>query len=110
MDVIRVRMDIGSMMAVTFKGPVYNMFCLAPNWFKDLQEILPKVKPQVCMSVFKTYIGGWTTTHRMNEPVKLSCFFGCQEAQDEMLHYIWCTPLWLLVAEEFGCSDRKSVV
>ena len=26
-----------------------------------------------------------------------------------MLHYIWCTPLWLIVAEAFGGSPTLSI-
>ncbi len=101
--------DLMSKMEITFGGTLSSVFRIAPNWFEVLRGILPLVKPQVCMSLLKTFVGGWTTTHRMHEPNKLSCLFGCRHEKDEMLHYIRCTPLWLIVAEAFGCSSALCI-
>ena len=38
----------------------------------------------------------------MHEPVKLPCLFGCRDAPDELLHYLYCTPLWLIAGEVLG--------
>ena len=48
---------------------------------------------------FKTYIDGWTTSHRLNESVTLPCIFGCQHEKDTLVHYLTCAPLWHIVRE-----------
>ena len=64
------------------------------------------------MCLFKTLIGGWATTHRMHEPIKLNCIFGCRHEPDDIHHYVLCAPLWQIVGEvlsersPFPLADR----
>ena len=51
------------------------------------------------MCLFKTWLGGWTTSVRMNESVKMNCLFGCTDARDELRHYVECSPLWQIAGE-----------
>ena len=54
------------------------------------------------MCVLKTWIGGWTTSRRMPEEVKMDCLFGCADQPDSLVHYLHCAPLWLLAGEALG--------
>ena len=56
------------------------------------------------MCVLKTWIGGWTTSNRLHEPFRKNCLFGCQHENDDLKHYIRCSPLWQLSAETLGVS------
>ena len=39
------------------------------------------------MCIFKTYIGGWTTSSRMHEHDLCSCLLGCRDSKDNINHY-----------------------
>ena len=54
------------------------------------------------MCLFKTWIGGWTTSIRMHEETALECIFGCKDEPDELSHYLKCAPLWSIVGEVMG--------
>ncbi len=73
-----------------------------PDWYPKLLKVLPRTKQQASVALFKTFIGGWTTTHRMHEPSKLKCLFGCFDATDDLPHYLFCTPLWMIAAGAVG--------
>ena len=72
---------------------------LSPHWLGDLSAVLPLVKQHTSMCCFKTILGGWTTSARMHEPVKLQCIFGCRDELDCMNHYLLCAPLWHICSE-----------
>ncbi len=48
------------------------------------------------MRVIKTWVNSWGTSYRMHEDVLFSCLFGCQDAEDSMIHYVQC-PFWLML-------------
>ena len=61
------------------------------------------------MCTFKTLIGGWTTSHRMHEPIHLPCIFGCRGEQDTQLHYLQCFPLWHIATTVLGIEAPWSI-
>ncbi len=61
------------------------------------------------MCLFKTIIGGWATTHRMHEPTKLNCIFSCKDEQDDIRHYVVCSPLWQIVGEVLSMQSPLSL-
>ena len=73
---------------------------LPVNWLECLLPILRSVRTHTSMCIFKTYIGGWTTSIRMHEPVKRSCIFGCRGQWDDLYHYIECAPLWSIASKQ----------
>ena len=42
------------------------------------------------MTYIKTISNGWCTSSRFHEPIRYSCIFGCDEARDELRHYLCC--------------------
>ena len=74
------------------------------NWYSTLASLLPSLKVQAGIAVFKTFIGGWTTSHHMHEGSRLECIFGCKGCSDTLEHYLLCAPLWLIAAEAGGFS------
>jgi hypothetical protein len=58
----------------------------------------------VRMCWLKAIAGGWCTSHRLAEPVKLSCVFGCEGEKDNFHHYILCPSMWHICAEALGGS------
>ena len=79
------------------------------DWFVPLQKSLRCVKQHTAMCVFKTYIGGWTTSHRMSESDKLPCIFGCRHEQDKQNHYLLCAPLWYIVRQAMEIDVPLSI-
>jgi len=75
---------------------------LPVNWFENLLPILKSVKSHTAMCIFKTYIGGWTTSLRMHEPVKRRCIFGCSGQWDDLYHYLECAPLWDIACKQIN--------
>ena len=57
----------------------------------------------MCLS--KTYIGAWTTSSRMHEPILRNCLLGCNDCQDNIGHYLQCSPLWQIACEALGVTD-----
>ena len=58
--------------------------------------------PHPAMSVVRTLCNGWCTTHRMHDPERLGCVFGCPKASDTLAHYLQCDVLWALVSRALG--------
>ena len=83
----------------------------------------------------KTITNAWTTTHRLQEPKLLQCFFGCEcpmiyenetkvgldaapfpmlerhsAARDDLSHYIKCPILWNIVAQSLAGLTPVTVV
>jgi hypothetical protein len=91
-------------------GPVLkHQICLPVDWYDKVQNTLKSCSPHLCSCVFKTWIGGWTTSHRMHEPTVMQCFFGCVDEQDTLMHYMQCAPLWLLAGEALQCTPPFSI-
>ena len=57
------------------------------------------------MCIFKTYIGGWTTSSRMHERDLRSCLLGCCGSRDNINHYLQCSPLWQIACAALGVED-----
>ena len=84
-------------------GPTVSSTLSVPvDWVVSLCAILPCVRQHTAMCVFKCLTGGWTTSHRMHEPDRLGCIFGCREQHDEIGHYFLCSPLWQIAGEALG--------
>ena len=77
---------------------------LSPDWHIPLFLAFSSVRVYVKMCWLKTIAGAWCTTHRLAEPVKLTCVFGCVEEHDTFLHYILCPSVWHICAAALGCS------
>ena len=69
------------------------------NWVAALLEVLRNVRPHTASCVFKSLIGGWTTSALMHEQIRLTCIFGCREQPDEINHYFVCSPLWQIASQ-----------
>ena len=37
----------------------------------------------------------------MHEPLELPCIFGCRNCDDEIRHYLLCSPLWQIASGAF---------
>ena len=72
------------------------------NWFPKLCQILKECGAHTSFCLLKTWVGGWTTSHRMHEDQKLECLFGCPHEPDNLAHYLECAPLWFIVGEVVG--------
>ena len=90
-------------LSITVGETLAHSFVLPVNWFVHVLSTLQHTKEHVKMCVFKTWIGGWTTSVRSHEPVCMDCLFGCHgDAKDDLRHYIECSPLWQLAGEALG--------
>lgn len=69
--------------------------------FPSLPSLL-QLSPHSAMCVLKTWLNGWTTSHRMHEPFLRSCIFGCVDAHDDLCHYVQCEALWTAVGNASG--------
>jgi len=63
----------------------------------------------VAVCALKTWLGGWTTSHRMHEEVVLACLFGCP-AKDEWVHYACCPALRRITAPAVGLPRAPSLI
>ena len=61
------------------------------------------------MCLFKSYIGGWTTSSRMHEPIIRNCLLGFSDRQDNIKHYLQCSPLWQIASGALGVTDPFSL-
>ncbi len=86
-------------LVVTLGVEVSSSLRVPVNWVATLLEVLRNVRPHTASCVFKSLIGGWTTSVRMHEHERLSCIFGCREQPDEINHYFLCSPLWQIAGQ-----------
>ena len=82
---------------------------MRPDWFRQLQCVLSGCKVFLRICWLKTISNAWCTTHRMHESVLWPCVFGCNDAKDEMLHYLVCPVLWQIATEKLGPEDSFSI-
>ena len=87
----------------TYASPLLLEF--PGEWYNLLTPILRQCKPYVGMCIFKTFIGGWTTSSRMHERNLRSCLLGCTDCADNINHYIQCSPLWQIACSALGVVD-----
>ena len=72
------------------------------GWCDELLKALVPLNSHASMCIFKTFIGGWTTSIRMHEPIKRSCIFGCHSEWDDLFHYLECPALWGISCDALG--------
>jgi len=72
------------------------------NWYTSLAQVLQSVKQQAAFSLLRTFVSGWTTSHRLHEVELLPCLFGCRDECDTVCHYILCSPLWQIAGAACG--------
>ena len=94
--------ELKQKLKVSLGAQWYQELRAESDWFLQLRRVPPLCKQQAKVALFKTYAGAWTTTHRMHEPSKQQCLFGCKGEKDELRHYLLCPSLWLVVAEDLG--------
>ena len=66
----------------------------------DWPAVLARLKSEnvrVRIAAPKTWLGGWTTSDRMNEATILPCLAGCRGRLDKWVHYARCPRLWSVV-------------
>ncbi len=102
-------------LVTTLGDEVSNSTLVPDDWVIKLTHVLEQCKTQVAICVFKTLIGGWTTSHCMHEQTKLPCIFGCFGETDSLNHYFLCFPLWHVCSSMLGVeapwslSDRLGI-
>ena len=64
---------------------------------KFLQTWLNRLPNGILFPILKTWSNAWSTTCRIHCTVQLTCVFGCQEAPDDLKHYVSCPVLWKVV-------------
>ena len=74
-----IQFELGSKILKTFEQDIAYSLYFPGEWYKVLTPVLRLCKPYVGMCVFKTYIGGWTTSSRMHEGKSRLCLLGCTE-------------------------------
>ena len=79
-------------------------FVFPAGWLPRLVLCVRRVKQQVAFSLLRTFVSGWTTSHRMHEAVVLPCIFGCANEIDSIGHYIFCSPLWHISGAAAACE------
>ena len=97
--------ELGSKILITFNNDIAYKLIFPGNWYEVLSTVLRQCKPYVGMCVFKTFIGAWTTSSRMSEPVCRPCLLGCTDGADNINHYIQCSPLWQIARSALGIVD-----
>ena len=103
-------LELTQKLVVTLGPEISNSLQVPIDFVNRLTGMLTDVRPQVAICVFKTIIGGWTTSHRMHEPSLLPCIFGCQGETDTINHYLLCAPLWLICSESLGIESQWNLL
>ena len=67
------------------------------------------------MIIIKTWTNSWYTSHRLHEPHRLPCIFGCEihdgcstNRVDSLEHYLDCRVLWKQIATNIECAEFRS--
>jgi len=100
-----IQLELGMKILKTFESDIAYSLYFPGNWYNDLIPTLRYCKPYVGMCIFKTYIGGWTTSSRMHERDLRSCLLGCRGSGDNINHYMQCSPLWQIACAALGVDD-----
>ena len=100
-----IQFEVESKILKTFEEDIAYHLTIPGDWFRALIPLLTICKPYVAMCLFKTYVGAWTTSSRMHETVVRTCLLGCSECQDNINHYMQCSPLWQIASNALGVSD-----
>ena len=87
-DLINRRLYVLSPTEVPFDfASVQDSFCNAAK----------RVGPGIMMTVIKSILNSWVTSHRFHEDVQLHRIFGCEGCRDTLSHYLVCDPFWTLL-------------
>ena len=86
-------------LTVTLGGSVSRSLRVPSDWVVRLVDVCREVRPHAACCVFKSLVGGWTTSCSMHEQMLLPCIFGCTGGRDEVNHYFLCSPLWQIASE-----------
>ena len=100
-----IQFELGSKILKTFEDAISFHLSFPGDWYKVLSSVLRDCKPYVGMCFFKTYIGAWTTSSRMHEPIIRKCLLGCNDCQDNINQYNQCSPLWQIACEALRVTD-----
>jgi hypothetical protein len=100
-----IQSEFASKILKTFESDIAYSLYFPGDWYNNLIPVLRYCKPYVGMCIFKTYIGGWTTSSRMHERDLRSCLLGCCESGDNINHYLQCSPLWQIACAALGVED-----
>ena len=103
-----IQFELTSKILKTFELDIAYSLEFPGDWYNKLTPILRQCKPFVGMCIFKTYIGGWTTSSRMHERDLRLCLLGCSDCIDNINHYIQCSPLWQIACAALGVEDPFS--
>ena len=103
--VSNIQSELSKKILKTFESDIAYSIDFPGNWYNDLMPVSKVCKPYVGMCLFKTYIGGWTTSSRMHERDLRSCLLGCPECGDNINHYIQCSPIWQIACGALGVED-----
>ena len=69
-----------------------------------------RCKPFLVVALLRTWFNGWTTSYRAHSN-KTTCIFGCSaEAEDRLLHYAVCQPLWMAIYSSVEVSDEIALL
>ena len=96
-------------LSTTLGTSLSNTLLVRADWFDTLTLVLKNCTVHVRMCVFKSLIGGWTTSVRMGETPTLPCIFGCRDERDDLRHYLACAPLWHIAGETLGCQPPLDI-
>ena len=62
--------------------------------FHCLREKITKFSAYIVFTLLRSWANAWTTSHRMHEHFKRDCLLGCNDADDDFLHYLGCPRMW----------------
>ena len=71
------------------------------DW-RESMSVLTGCPQSVRTSFLKTIINSWPNSHGMSDSVLLLCIFGCVDCEDNLTHYLSCSPLWALPSSAGG--------
>ena len=71
---------------------------------------LPKFRAGRAITVLKTWINSWATSHRSHDPTILPCLLGCKAHTDSLIHYLHCAHMCLLMKFFNRSTDDKSLI
>ena len=71
---------------------------------QELATVLKPMGPRFATTVIKTLTDSWCTSRRFGDTRLLGCFFGCDDCDDELEHYLVCDPLWTILVCCAGLS------
>ena len=110
LDILRVRescYNLAATLSIKIKvtlgyDPFLGVAGLQHSWFPALKACLINVGLFIRVCWLKTFIGGWTTSDRLQLDDRWNCIYGCTDCLDEIRHYLICLVLW-----QFGRETLK---